>query len=176
MSRNSYNRVNMPRSCSRSHGGGGGGGGTSCSIRGFRINPRRLSVKRLRARFASLFQVLSRCRFPCGRALKLLRSGCFFCRSRSGSGIKRSSSNGSQRNLVVAAHVKAKPAPGGRTTAPSCGATPGPTRSTPRPSRTASSSSSGPRSPWTRAGTGPSYLIFLGSSSHELFLSSSDES
>lgn len=110
MSRDSYNRVNMPRSCSRSHGGGGGG--TSCSIRGFRINPRRLSVKRLRARFASLFRVLSRCRFPCGRALKLLKSGCFFCRSRSrsrgGGGIKRSSSNGSQRNLVVA-HVKAKP-------------------------------------------------------------------
>ncbi|KAK3410607.1 hypothetical protein EUGRSUZ_J02566 [Eucalyptus grandis] len=114
MSHGSYNRVNIPRSSSRGHGGGGGGGGggTSCSIRGFRINPRRLSVKRLRVRFASLFRVLSRCRFSYGQALKLLKSSCFFCRSRSrgwgGGGIKRSPSNGSRRNLVVA-HVKAEP-------------------------------------------------------------------
>ncbi|KAF8011228.1 hypothetical protein BT93_J1745 [Corymbia citriodora subsp. variegata] len=115
MSYGSYNRVNLPRSCSRSRGGGGGGGtgGTSCSIRGFRINPRRLSVKRLRARFASLFRILSQCRFSYGQALKFLKSGCFFCRSRSrshGSGIKRSSSSGSRRNLVVtAARVRAEP-------------------------------------------------------------------
>ncbi|KAI3426624.1 uncharacterized protein J3R85_009822 [Psidium guajava] len=99
---NNYNRVNIPRSYSRSHGGSSGGSGTRCSIRGFRINTRRLSVKRLRARFVSLFRALSRCRFSYSQALKLLKNGCFFCRSRSRSrsGTKRSSSNGSRRNLV----------------------------------------------------------------------------
>ncbi|KAJ7944016.1 Protein phosphatase [Quillaja saponaria] len=55
--------------------------------RGFRLNPKRLSIQRLRTRFICLFRHFERWRLSCAQALKLLRK--VFCRNR---GIKRNSS------------------------------------------------------------------------------------
>ncbi|GMY11052.1 UDP-N-acetylenolpyruvoylglucosamine reductase [Fagus crenata] len=68
-------------------------------IRGFRLNPRRFSVQRLRARFISLFKLLDICRSSYGQALKSLKKG--FGRRRRRSNIKRNNSTStSTRSLV----------------------------------------------------------------------------
>ncbi|CAL5366001.1 unnamed protein product [Camellia sinensis] len=58
----------------------------------FRLNPRKLSVYRLRAKFLYLFRLFSRWRSSCGRALDSIKKG-----------ITRSSSScsSSRRNMVI---------------------------------------------------------------------------
>ncbi|KAL7231166.1 hypothetical protein ACSBR2_009437 [Camellia fascicularis] len=59
----------------------------------FRLNPRKLSVYRLRAKFLYLFRLFSRWRSSCGHALESIKKGI----ARSSS----SCSSSSRRNLVI---------------------------------------------------------------------------
>ncbi|KAJ4842120.1 hypothetical protein Tsubulata_029592 [Turnera subulata] len=89
----------------RSQGGGGGSRG------GFRLRfPRRLSVQRLRARFAYLFRrLLNKWRYSCGQALQSLRRrGSMSTCTSINAGIPRNSighmmSHSSRRRLIPAA-------------------------------------------------------------------------
>ncbi|KAK7843146.1 hypothetical protein CFP56_038281 [Quercus suber] len=59
--------------------------------RGFKLNSKRFSVQRLRARFIYLFKLLDRWRCSYGQALKSLKKG--FGKNRSSCSIKRSNSS-----------------------------------------------------------------------------------
>ncbi|KAB1206431.1 hypothetical protein CJ030_MR7G000113 [Morella rubra] len=76
----------------------GNGARRSChGRRGFKLNPKRFSVQRLRTRFLCFFKLLHRLRSSYGRALKSLKK----CLPRRNS-IKRNNSSGSStKSLVV---------------------------------------------------------------------------
>lgn len=70
--------------------------------RGFRLNPKRFSVSKLRARFLCLFRILNRWRCSYGKALQLLKKSM----SRSngttaGINITRNNSTSSRRGLFM---------------------------------------------------------------------------
>ncbi|KAE8010779.1 hypothetical protein FH972_007115 [Carpinus fangiana] len=67
--------------------------------RGFRLNPKRFSVQRLRERFIYLFKLLNRWRSSYGQALKSLKKG--LGRTKYGI-IKRNNSSSSRRRSLVA--------------------------------------------------------------------------
>ncbi|GAV85416.1 hypothetical protein CFOL_v3_28853 [Cephalotus follicularis] len=71
---------------------------TCHETKGFRLNSRRFSVQRLRARFLYLFRLLRTWRSSCGQALKSLKRG--FCRNYS---VKRNFciNNRSRRSISV---------------------------------------------------------------------------
>lgn len=66
--------------------------------RGFRLNPKRFSVQRLRARFFHLFKLLSRWKSSYGQALQSLKRGMVTINNYS---LRRNSSTNSRRGLVV---------------------------------------------------------------------------
>ncbi|KAK4583679.1 hypothetical protein RGQ29_021702 [Quercus rubra] len=68
--------------------------------RGFRLNSKRFSVQRLRARFIYLFKLLDRWRCSYGQALKSLKKG-FGRNRRSGSSIKRSNNSSTSTRCLV---------------------------------------------------------------------------
>ncbi|KAI4327877.1 hypothetical protein L6164_020288 [Bauhinia variegata] len=90
-----YNRISSGRvSSSSCHG----------TCRGFRLNPRRLYVLRLRKRFTFLFRLFDRWKLSYVQALRLLKK--VFRRK---GGCKRNNSNSSRSSLVREENIKGAP-------------------------------------------------------------------
>lgn len=88
MGQMSYNRVGYGRI--KCHGS-----------RGFKLNPKRFSVLKLRARFLCLFRLLNRWRCSYGKALQSLKKSMSQKNGSAGIGITRNNSTSSRKSLFA---------------------------------------------------------------------------